>query len=86
VSHAELVTQLPTPLLLTDRRGAVVQLNPAAERRLGIAEAHALGRSLDAVLAEADQPLEWDTTPVHCGSREIGQIVLLDPPAKHRPS
>jgi PAS domain-containing protein len=86
VSHAELVTQLPTPLLLTDKRGAVVQLNPAAERRLGILEAHALGRSLDAVLAEASEPLEWDSTPVHCGSREIGQIVLLDSPAKHRPS
>lgn len=84
VSHAELVTQLPMPLLLTDRRGAVVQLNPAAERRLGIPEAHALGRSLDAVLAEAAEPPAWDTTPVRCGSREIGQIVLLDPPAKRR--
>jgi PAS domain-containing protein len=84
VSHAELVTQIPTPLLLTDRRGAVVQLNPAAERRLGIAEAHALGRSLDAVLAETAEPLEWDVTPVRCGSREIGQIVLLDPPARLR--
>jgi len=82
VSHAELVTQLPIPLLLTDRRGAVLQLNPAAECRLGISEANALGRSLDAVLAQAAEPPEWETTPVRCGSREIGQIVLLDPPAK----
>lgn len=84
VSHAELVSQLPMPLLLTDRRGAVVQLNPAAERRLGIAEAHAVGRSLDAVLAESADALGWDATPVRCGSRELGQIVLLDPPAKQQ--
>jgi PAS domain-containing protein len=82
VSHADLVTQLPIPLLLTDRRGAVMQLNPAAERRLGISEEHALGRSLDAVLAGAGEPLDWDTTPVRCRSREIGQIVHLDPPRK----
>jgi PAS domain-containing protein len=78
VSHAELVTQLPLPLVLTDRRGAVVQLNPAAERRLGISEEHALGRSLDAVLAETAEPLGCETTPVRCRSREVGQIVLLD--------
>lgn len=84
VSHAELVTQMPIPIVLTDRRGVVVQLNPTAERRLGIAEERALGRSLDAVLAECADPLEWETTPVRCRSREIGQIALLDPARKRR--
>jgi PAS domain-containing protein len=84
VSHAELVTQIPIPLVLTDRRGVVVQLNPTAERRLGIPEERALGRSLDAVLAESAEPLEWETTPVRCRSREVGQIALLDPSAKRR--
>jgi PAS domain-containing protein len=64
----------------------VVQLNPTAERRLGIAEERALGRSLDAVLAECGEPLEWETTPVRCRSREVGQIALLDPPDKRRRS
>jgi len=82
VSHAELVSQLPIALALTDRRGAVVQLNPAAERRLGIPEEHALGRSLDAVLAEAAEPVECETTPVRCRSREVGQIVLIDATGK----
>lgn len=86
VSHAELVTQIPMPLLLTDRRGAVVQLNPAAQRRLGIEEAHAVGRSLEAVLTEAGPGLEWEVTPVRCGAREIGQIVLLDPSGKSHPA
>jgi len=84
VSHAELVTQIPIPLLLTDRRGVVVQLNPTAERRLGIAQERALGRSLDAVLAECEEPLEWETSPVRCRSREVGQLVLLDPARKAR--
>ena len=82
VSHAELVTQLPIPLVLTDRRGVVVQLNPTAERRLGIPEERALGRSLDAVLAECAEPPEWESTPVLCRSREVGQIALLDPSTK----
>jgi len=82
VSHAELVTQIPIPLLLTDRRGVVVQLNPTAERRLGLAEESAIGRSLEAVLSECAEPLEWETSPVLCRSREVGQIVLLDTPAK----
>jgi PAS domain-containing protein len=86
VSHAELVTQIPVPMVLTDRRGAVVQLNPAAERRLGIAEEHALGRSLDAVVAEAAEPVDWEATPVRCRSREVGQIVLLEAGAKRRES
>jgi PAS domain-containing protein len=84
VSHAELVMQIPVPLLLTDRRGTVVQLNPAAERRLGIVEEQALNRSLDAVLTEAADPVEWEITPVRCRSREVGQIVLLDAGAKRR--
>jgi hypothetical protein len=66
VSHADLVTQIPIPLVLTDRRGVV-------------------GRSLDAVLAESAEPLEWETTPVRCRSREVGQIALLDPSGKRRP-
>lgn len=78
VGNAELVAQLPMPVILTDRRGAVVQLNPAAERRLGLPEEIAIGRSLDAVLAEAAEPVEWHATPVRCRSREVGQIVLVD--------
>ena len=84
VTNADLVTQIPMPLLLTDRRGAIVQVNPSAERRLGIAEANAIGRSLDAVLAEASGSLDWEITPVRCGTRELGQVVLLDPPDKRR--
>jgi len=82
VSHAELVTQIPIPLVLTDRRGVVVQVNPSAERRLGIAEERAVGRSLEAVLTECAEPPGWESSPVRCRSREVGQIVLLDHPAK----
>ena len=82
VSNAELVTQLPMPVVLTDRRGVVVQMNPAAEQRLGLPEELAIGRSLDAVIAEAAEPVAWHTTPVRCRSREVGQIVLVDPQPK----
>jgi PAS domain-containing protein len=82
VSQHDLIEHLPFGVLLTDRRGTVIDVNPAAERRLGIAEIHALGRNLESVMATADAALQIESVPVRSGGREAGHLVLLDPPRK----
>jgi PAS domain-containing protein len=82
VSQHDLIEHLPFGVLLTDRRGTVIDVNPAAERRLGIPEARALGRTLEAVVASADAALRIESVPVRSAGREAGQLVLLDPPRK----
>lgn len=82
VSQHDLIEHLPFGVLLTDRRGTVIDVNPAAERRLGISEAQALGRNLDSVLANADAALRFESVPVRSTGREAGQLVLLDLPRK----
>jgi PAS domain-containing protein len=82
VSQHDLIEHLPFGVLLTDRRGTVIDVNPAAQRRLGVAEKHALGRNLESVLAQADAALRFECVPVRSAGREAGQLVLLDPPRK----
>jgi PAS domain-containing protein len=82
ITQHDLIEQLPIGVILADRQGTVVDLNPAAEQRLGISEAKALGRALDAVLASAADDLRAEVSPIRAGGREAGQLVLIDPPAK----
>jgi PAS domain-containing protein len=82
ISHHQLLEQLPLGVILTDRRGVVVDLNPAAELRLGIPEAKAIGRMLEAVLSDAREAVQAEVTPIRSGDSEAGQLVLLDPPTK----
>lgn len=82
VSQHDLIEHLPFGVLLTDRRGTVIDVNPAAQRRLGISEAHALGRNLESVMAGADSALRIESVPVRSAGREAGHLVLLDPPRK----
>jgi PAS domain-containing protein len=82
ISQHDLIEQLPIGVILADRHGTVIDLNPAAEQRLGISEARALGRTLDAVLAAAADDLRAEVSPIRSGGREAGQLVLIDPPEK----
>jgi PAS domain-containing protein len=82
ISHHQLLEHLPLGVILTDRRNVVVDLNPAAEVRLGISEARAIGRTLEAVLSECGEAVHADFTPIFSGDSEAGQLVLLDPPEK----
>ena len=85
ITQHDLIEQLPIGVILADRQGTVVDLNPAAEQRLGISEARALGRTLDAVLAAAADDLRAEISPIRAGGREAGQLVLIDPPDKSHP-
>jgi PAS domain-containing protein len=82
ISQHDLIEQLPVGLILTDRSGVVIDLNPAAQKRLAVTESCAIGRNYDAVVSEADPDLRPDVTPIFSHGREVGQLVLLDPPDK----
>ena len=82
ISQHDLIEQLPLGVVLTDRAGVVLDVNPAAERRLGISEATALGRALDAILSEAREDVNADVSPIFSNERVAGQLVLIDPPGK----
>jgi PAS domain-containing protein len=81
VSQHELIRQLPLGVILTDRHGVVIDVNPAAERRLAVTEATAIGRTLDAILTEAGSDVRAEVSPILSQEREAGQLVLIDPPA-----
>jgi PAS domain-containing protein len=86
ISQQALVRQLPLGVLLTDRGGVVLDVNPVAERRLGVPSSEAIGRNFDAVIDAADADLRFEVTPVISAGSEVGQIVLLDPPGKREPT
>ena len=82
VSQHDLIQQLPLGVILTDRRSVVIDVNPAAERRLCTSQARAVGRTLDAILSEAESHVCADIVPIFSRNREAGQLVLIDPPGK----
>jgi PAS domain-containing protein len=82
ISQQALVGHFPLGVVLTDRGGVVLDVNPVAERRLGVSASEAVGRNFDAVIDAADADLRFDITPVISAGSEVGQIVLLDPPEK----
>ena len=68
--------------LLADQRGSILAINPAAEQRLAISSREALGRALDAVLDQCEDPPRIDLTPIRANGQQNGQLVLLDLPPK----
>jgi PAS domain-containing protein len=86
ISQQALVRQLPLGVVLTDRGGVVLDVNPVAERRLGVSASEAVGRNFDAVIDTADADLRFEVSPVMSAGSEVGQIVLLDPPGKREPT
>jgi PAS domain-containing protein len=86
ISQQALVQQLPLGVVLTDRGGVVLDVNPVAERRLGVLASEAVGRNFDAVIDAADADLRFEVTPVMSAGSEVGQIVLLDRSEKQEPT
>jgi PAS domain-containing protein len=85
ISQIELLTHLPVPILITDRRGTVVEANPAARGRLGLADHRTLWRAVEDVLAEASDAPDVEIWPLVSDGREAAQLVLLDPTSKIGP-
>jgi PAS domain-containing protein len=82
ISQYDLIQQLPLGVILTDRRGVVIDMNPAAEQRVCVSQACAVGRTLDAILSEAESHVRAEVVPIRSRDREAGQLVLIDPPGR----
>ena len=67
VEQRNLLHGLPVAIVLADDALGVLELNPSAERRLGVARKQALGRSLEALVA--DLPPDTPIQVVTLGSR-----------------
>lgn len=78
LAQRDLIDELPVPVVLTDRNDAVLDVNAAAELRLGVALDLALGRNLYAVLAEVRPAPSVSRWPVMSGGREVARMVLVD--------
>ena len=85
ISQLNLVTHLPVPILITDRYGTVIDVNPDARAHIGMTVHRMLWRRIDEVLRDIPGQPEPDVWPLVARGREIGQIVLLDPPGKADP-
>jgi hypothetical protein len=81
-SQLNLVNHLPVPILIADRYGTVIDVNSEARGRIGLGVHRMLWRRIDEVLREIPGQLEPEVWPLVARGREIGQLVLLDPPAK----
>jgi PAS domain-containing protein len=79
ISQHDLVSHIPTPLILTDLDGHVIEINPAAQLRLGFARSDSLGRGLDAILEDAPDPPDFERWPLVAAGREAGCIHLIVP-------
>jgi PAS domain-containing protein len=82
ISQHDLIEQMPISVILTDPAGVVIDLNRAAEKRLVMTESVALGRNVEAILRAADGAVTSEVTPIFSHGREVGQLILIDPPEK----
>jgi PAS domain-containing protein len=82
ISQLNLVTHLPVPILVADRFGTVIDVNPEARAHIGLGVHRVLWRKIDDVLPEIPGQPEHEVWPLVIRGQESGQLVLLDPPAK----
>ena len=82
ISHHDLLSHIPTPLILTDLDERVTEINPAAQLRLAVDRRDALERRLDTLLEDAPDPPEFERWPLVAEGREAGHIHLVFPRRK----
>jgi PAS domain-containing protein len=75
IDQRAILRDLPVGVLISDATGAVLELNHAAERRLGLARSFALGRSLEALLETLPANVRVRTAPV-AGASEARCTVI----------
>jgi len=77
IPEHEIVSRIPQALVFTDAEGVVTDLNPAAQALLRTDPVDAVGRSLDAVLAESARDGEGARWPIRVGDALAGYAVLV---------
>ena len=81
LEQRDLLNGLPVGLLVADDQRGVIQMNSAAEELLGVPRSHALGRSVDALLARAPARLEIRRSVLQLGRRHQVRCAILVPQA-----
>jgi PAS domain-containing protein len=79
-AQQELIAHLPIGVVMADRRGAVIDVNPHAERALALRRDEALGRALDALVAEVPRSYRVEISEVQRSTRVIARFAFLVPP------
>jgi PAS domain-containing protein len=80
IAQQELIDHLPLGVVVADRSGAVIDVNPHAEQALALRRDQAVGRSLDAVVGEAPGAYRIEISEVQRATRVIARFAFLYPP------
>jgi PAS domain-containing protein len=85
VAQRDIIQHLPFGVVLADDRGAVIDMNPAAEELLDVPRMEALGRALEAVISRAPLEVRIEVSNVRGRSGESARFVLLEAPKAPAP-
>jgi PAS domain-containing protein len=86
VAQRDIIQHLPFGVVLADDRGAVIDMNPAAEELLNVGRIDALGRALDAVISRAPLEVRIEISSVRGRGGEQARFALLEAPKGPAPS
>lgn len=81
LAQRELIEHLPLGVVMADRRGTILDVNPCAELALGLPRAELVGRALDAIVAEAPARYRVEISEVALASRVVARFAFLHPPS-----
>jgi hypothetical protein len=85
LSQLDVLSQIPTPLILTDPADRVTAINPAALACLAIARADALDRNVLLLLEEASFAPPFERFSLVARGREVGGILVPSRPKDGEP-
>ncbi len=81
LAQRELIDHLPLGVVMADRAGTVFAINVHAEMALALPRAEAIGRALDAIVAEAPPSYRLEQSEVLLASQVVARFAFLHPPA-----
>jgi PAS domain-containing protein len=85
VAQRDIIQHLPFGVVLADPRGAVIDMNPAAEELLEVSRMDALGRALEAVISRAPLEVRIEISSVRGRGGESARFALLEAPKAPAP-
>jgi len=80
LAQRELIDHLPLGIVMADRSGRVFSVNLHAEMALSLPRAEAIGRALDAIMAEAPDRYRVEQSEVRVAGRVVARFAFLHAP------
>jgi hypothetical protein len=80
LAQRELIDHLPLGVVMADRSGTVFAVNVHAEMALALPRAQAIGRALDAIVADAPESYRVEQSEVLMASQVVARFAFLHPP------